>query len=120
MKDALIAIKLSHLTNCDAFLSFFFAALSGGWSAWTEWSPCGPDCLHLRKRECDNPSPSNGGAECKGRDLSSEGCTGGMCRGKFAATFEYRSLPGFHSFSISGKRQTGSVYDRKEPTGEGK
>ncbi|VDI08738.1 netrin receptor unc-5 [Mytilus galloprovincialis] len=53
----------------------------GGWTLWSSWSTCSPDCLHHRRRSCDNPSPSNGGGYCFGNDLDSTNCTGGMCRG---------------------------------------
>ncbi|XP_071128851.1 netrin receptor UNC5C-like isoform X8 [Mytilus edulis] len=53
----------------------------GGWTLWSSWSTCSPDCLHHRRRSCENPSPSNGGGYCFGNDLDSTNCTGGMCRG---------------------------------------
>lgn len=55
--------------------------VDGGWSPWSSWSTCSPDCLHHRRRSCDNPQPSNGGGYCYGNDLDSTNCTGGMCRG---------------------------------------
>ncbi|KDR22415.1 Netrin receptor UNC5C, partial [Zootermopsis nevadensis] len=54
-------------------------AVDGRWSSWTQWSACGPDCKHHRRRSCASPSPSNGGKYCLGRDLASANCTGGMC-----------------------------------------
>ncbi|XP_076074921.1 netrin receptor UNC5C-like isoform X1 [Mytilus galloprovincialis] len=54
----------------------------GGWTLWSSWSTCSPDCLHHRRRSCENPSPSNGGGYCFGNDLDSTNCTGGMCRGR--------------------------------------
>ena len=55
--------------------------VDGGWSLWSSWSTCSPDCLHHRRRSCDSPHPSNGGGYCYGNDLDSTNCTGGMCRG---------------------------------------
>lgn len=57
-------------------------ANAGGWSAWSEWSLCTMDCLHHRRRQCNDPKPANGGEFCKGRDHSMEVCTGDMCKEK--------------------------------------
>ncbi|XP_071128850.1 netrin receptor UNC5C-like isoform X7 [Mytilus edulis] len=58
-----------------------YNGVHGGWTLWSSWSTCSPDCLHHRRRSCENPSPSNGGGYCFGNDLDSTNCTGGMCRG---------------------------------------
>ncbi|XP_050539925.1 netrin receptor UNC5C isoform X2 [Daktulosphaira vitifoliae] len=55
--------------------------IDGRWSAWTPWSPCGPDCRHHRTRTCTSPSPANGGRYCVGRDTMSGNCSGGSCIG---------------------------------------
>ncbi|XP_025202443.1 netrin receptor UNC5C isoform X1 [Melanaphis sacchari] len=56
-------------------------AVDGHWSAWSSWSPCGPDCRHHRTRTCTSPSPSNGGRYCVGRDSLTGNCSGGSCIG---------------------------------------
>ncbi|XP_041362297.1 netrin receptor UNC5C-like isoform X3 [Gigantopelta aegis] len=56
--------------------------VDGFWSPWSSWSTCSPDCIHHRRRSCDNPRPMNGGGYCSGKDLDSINCTGGMCRDK--------------------------------------
>ncbi|KAK7454681.1 hypothetical protein BaRGS_00039564, partial [Batillaria attramentaria] len=41
--------------------------VDGGWSCWTDWGPCSVTCgegTRTRTRTCDNPPPSNGGADC--------------------------------------------------------
>uniref|UniRef100_A0A0K8TDJ2 Netrin receptor UNC5 n=1 Tax=Lygus hesperus TaxID=30085 RepID=A0A0K8TDJ2_LYGHE len=53
--------------------------VDGRWTAWSGWSSCGPDCKHMRKRTCTNPSPSNGGKFCFGKDSIIGNCTGGLC-----------------------------------------
>jgi hypothetical protein len=57
--------------------------INGGWNEWSEWSKC-PDCIDnkihklpvtsKRTRECNNPSPSNGGLECFGDSFEEVEC----------------------------------------------
>jgi hypothetical protein len=70
---------------------FHFLAISGGWSSWTSWSTCNPDCVRHRRRTCNNPEPDHGGPYCKGLDHSVDVCTGGMCRG-IRLHHEFKSL----------------------------
>jgi len=74
-------------------------AVNGGWTSWSSWSTCSTDCLHFRRRSCSNPTPSNGGRYCQGKDITSKNCTGGMCRPELAS----RNLPVV-------------VYDKEAPT----
>ncbi|XP_014284948.1 netrin receptor UNC5B isoform X2 [Halyomorpha halys] len=57
----------------------FGSAVDGRWSAWSPWSACTADCKHHRRRSCTNPSPSNGGKFCYGKDSMTANCTGGLC-----------------------------------------
>lgn len=57
------------------------APIDGGFSAWSEWFKCyqhiddhrhessNSDSCLCRTRVCNNPSPRNGGTQCKGKDL---------------------------------------------------
>ncbi|XP_074662785.1 coadhesin-like [Tubulanus polymorphus] len=39
--------------------------INGVWGSWSEWSTC-TSGIKYRSRECNNPPPSNGGAQCPG------------------------------------------------------
>ncbi|XP_062570988.1 hemicentin-1-like isoform X1 [Saccostrea cucullata] len=54
----------------------------GRFSQWTSWGLCSSTCgvgLQFRTRECDSPSPRNGGRQCIGSSLDSKTCVSGHC-----------------------------------------
>jgi len=67
--------------------------VDGGWSSWSSWSTCSTDCLQFRRRTCSNPTPSNGGRYCQGRDVTSSNCTGGTCRPELLQHATSKNLP---------------------------
>ena len=55
--------------------------VDGGWGTWSAFGGCsitGPNCAgnKIRTRSCDDPPPSNGGAECDGTDKEQRACPG--------------------------------------------
>ena len=43
--------------------------IDGGWGLWAPWGECSVNCgigVRTRRRECDNPVPSNEGSDCVG------------------------------------------------------
>ncbi|VDN96769.1 unnamed protein product [Rodentolepis nana] len=56
--------------------------IDGGWSAWGPWSHCSKSCdggIRRRTRQCNNPTPQFGGAQCEGSDSESMECQENPC-----------------------------------------
>ncbi|XP_063404645.1 thrombospondin-2-like [Mytilus trossulus] len=56
--------------------------VDGQWSEWSSYGSCPVTCgsgAHSRYRTCNNPSPANGGASCKGLDTEYTMCWSGEC-----------------------------------------
>ena len=60
--------------------------IDGGWSAWSEWSPCNERCVQGRTRKCNRPEPKNGGAPCDEPDHEQQQCTTDYCKNDWMAT----------------------------------
>ena len=47
-------------------------AVDGGWSDWSQWSPCTKniDGMQMRTRRCVNPEPQFGGELCAGPNVT--------------------------------------------------
>ncbi|OCT84869.1 complement component C8 beta chain [Xenopus laevis] len=48
-------------------------AIDGSWSCWSGWTPCSRR-IQTRDRQCNNPSPQNGGNQCEGTNTDSRSC----------------------------------------------
>ena len=58
--------------------------MDGGYTEWGNWSACSVTCSsgeRLRTRECTNPAPAHGGAECEGPPQESLECILPLCVG---------------------------------------
>ncbi|KAI0227776.1 hypothetical protein LSAT2_021736 [Lamellibrachia satsuma] len=65
--------------NCEHIV------VDGGWGAWSTWGECSESCgrgAQIRHRQCNNPSPMNGGNYCLGSSTETLPCT---CDPKFDA-----------------------------------
>lgn len=65
-------------------LSLFFS-VDGGFSDWTVWDTCSVTCsvgTQSRTRDCTNPAPAYGGADCTGDMVESQNCDKGPCLGR--------------------------------------
>lgn len=56
--------------------------INGAWTDWSAWGECSVACgggTQSRTRTCTNPAPSNGGTECQGDAVQSQGCNMEPC-----------------------------------------
>ena len=52
-------------------------AINGGWGSWSSFSSCSKtsrEGTRTRTRQCNNPAPANGGAQCSGEASQTETC----------------------------------------------
>ncbi|XP_052786258.1 uncharacterized protein LOC128221697 [Mya arenaria] len=55
---------------------------NGQWTEWYAWGSCSDTCgdgVQSRNRTCTNPSPTNGGVMCPGKENESRTCSQQMC-----------------------------------------
>ena len=58
--------------------------VDGQWGPFGSWSSCSQTCgggIRTRQRACDNPPPSNGGENCKGKKIEQRKCNRQACPG---------------------------------------
>ncbi|KAL5270907.1 hypothetical protein ACHWQZ_G001540 [Mnemiopsis leidyi] len=56
--------------------------VGGGWGDWSEWSECSAVCgggIQTRSKECNNPAPAYGGADCDGEATEIQKCNTQSC-----------------------------------------
>jgi len=77
-----------------------YTVVDGGWGAWSSSSSCNKQTGKIkRRRECNNPPPSNGGASCPGLDNEEHDC---LVNGNWGVWNSWSLC--IHSF-IHGKRE---------------
>ena len=66
-----------RLAACD-----FTCQIDGGWSDYGDWSACSAECgggEQTRERQCNNPAPQKGGADCEGESSETRSCNEQAC-----------------------------------------
>ena len=61
-----------------------YYSVDGGWSEYGEWSECSAECdggTQTRTKECNNPAPQHGGADCEGEGEETRECNTQACEG---------------------------------------
>ncbi|XP_065068953.1 uncharacterized protein LOC135694184 isoform X2 [Rhopilema esculentum] len=56
--------------------------VDGFWGSWSSWSACSKSCdkgTRTRSRQCNSPTPANGGKKCKGAATDTEKCMRRTC-----------------------------------------
>ena len=59
--------------------------VDGGFGEWGDWDECSVSCgggSKSRTRACNNPVPSNGGADCSGERKQTQQCNEMACPGR--------------------------------------
>ena len=71
-------------TTSFSVSNILFLTVDGGWGEYNEWSECTHSCdggTRSRVRSCNNPTPTQGGAECQGESMDTEQCNTHGCPG---------------------------------------
>ena len=89
--------------NLQLWIVEFFQKVNmfadGTWGAWASWSACSLTCgggMQVRTRNCNNPSPYNGGATCEGSQSENQACNSHACpqsKNSFGFPSENSSFP---------------------------
>ncbi|XP_060104212.1 SCO-spondin-like [Heteronotia binoei] len=85
---------------------FSLCPVDGGFAPWSLWTPCSLTCGGLgnmtRSRDCNNPSPANGGKECVGPRVDIRYCQAPDCQALAGPTKEPVSgTPGAEEVSFT-------------------
>lgn len=65
-------------------INSFIFTVDGSWSGWNTVVACTVTCgtgQQSRKRNCSNPTPANGGANCQGKEYDNSSCSLSACPG---------------------------------------
>ena len=60
----------------------YLIVVNGNWGSWSSFGSCSVTCgngVYSRSRQCDNPTPANGGSQCVGNDVETSNCWTSTC-----------------------------------------
>ena len=83
MLALLLAICKEQTKN--NLLTDYSFLVDGNWGPWSIFGECSKTCgggMKYRKRNCDNPSPANGGKDCQGSSDEAQHCNVHPCAGE--------------------------------------
>ena len=80
----IVIVLLTAAAAADGKLQCNFTVVTAGqWGGWASWSECSAQCgsgVQARLRDCNNPRPQHGGAECDWADaIDTVPCQGTEC-----------------------------------------
>ncbi|XP_022530107.2 A disintegrin and metalloproteinase with thrombospondin motifs 8 [Astyanax mexicanus] len=65
-------------------------SVDGGWGEWGAWQQCSRSCgggVMFSYRECDQPTPQNGGSYCRGQRVQYQSCNTQTCESSHGKSF---------------------------------
>ena len=72
--------------NNSYLTALYVILVNGNYTEWGNWSECSKSCgpgKQFRSRNCTNPEPAHGGAECQGPAVEAKDCILELlCEGK--------------------------------------
>lgn len=86
--------------------------VEGGWGNWTDWKECSRSCgggVSMQSRQCDNPTPENGGTFCVGERIRYQICNQGECAAD-QPSFRAQQCSRFNDELYRGKKYTWLPY----------
>uniref|UniRef100_A0A8B9HH99 A disintegrin and metalloproteinase with thrombospondin motifs 1 n=1 Tax=Astyanax mexicanus TaxID=7994 RepID=A0A8B9HH99_ASTMX len=95
-------------------------SVDGGWGEWGAWQQCSRSCgggVMFSYRECDQPTPQNGGSYCRGQRVQYQSCNTQTCESSHGNSFYavtlryilYIHTPGHYSLNLN--KVLAQVYD---------
>ena len=84
-KGGLYLVEIEIVTTLLLRPGALLFTVNGQWGAWEEWSSCTESCnggVQMRIRKCNNPSPANGGRDCRGLKEQTQRCNIQACPGE--------------------------------------
>ncbi|XP_077986992.1 hemicentin-1-like [Glandiceps talaboti] len=76
------ACKAINMVGAVSVITDITVRVHGDWSDWKPWGVCSVTCgegIQTRTRSCDNPTPANGGRQCRGEETDNKACNPRAC-----------------------------------------
>merc|ERR1712025_1516057 len=104
-------------------------AVPGGWGPWSDWSKCSAECgggEQSKTRQCNNPAPANGGADCEGEGTEVRKCNTQACEHVYKIThttgtgkYHGGRTSGAYFFTLVGENGSTEAHDCPADRSEG-